>query len=382
MKILFISPSFISKNLRGGTEKYLFNLINKLKKTNQISILIPNDYAVALEKVAVYTYFKFDFPIIGELVKGISILLSFLRIVLFHRPDIISSFLPHSGTGFLFPISRIFAIKTIHNFRGYIKGGKIVEFFLNISYFFTDSIISNAISLFNHYRESIFLGKKKFDSLKKFYLPNAIDANFWFIEKRGEHYIFDLAFVGNIYDNGRLKAKGFPTLYNAVQILAKKYNMRLKVLIIGAYSINKIKKLIKDFDQTLFDFEGLIRERRKIRDLLLKSRIFVLSSMIEGMPNALMEAMCLGIPSIATDVGAVRELIKDGWNGIVVPPSDSELLAEKIRSLLQDNSLQQQFMQNGRSWLVGNFSWKRNLDLTTRLYNNLLKKETSLANQN
>lgn len=69
--------------------------------------------------------------------------------------------------------------------------------------------------------------------------------------------------------------------------------------------------------------------------------VFVLSSGHEGMPNALIEAMCLGIPSISTDCpcGGPRELIEDGVNGFLIPVGDTEALAERLRLLLQDEEL-------------------------------------------
>ena len=65
-------------------------------------------------------------------------------------------------------------------------------------------------------------------------------------------------------------------------------------------------------------------------------RIFVLSSMAEGMSNALIEAMCLGLPVISTNVAGSGDLIKDGGNGFIVGIGDYEAMAIKM-SLLADN---------------------------------------------
>ena len=63
-----------------------------------------------------------------------------------------------------------------------------------------------------------------------------------------------------------------------------------------------------------------------------KSKVFVLSSDFEGIPNALMEAMSIGLPCIATDCrpGGARMLIEDGENGFIVPKGDIFGLAEKM----------------------------------------------------
>lgn len=75
-----------------------------------------------------------------------------------------------------------------------------------------------------------------------------------------------------------------------------------------------------------------------VSEKIYRSSIFVLSSNSEGMPNALLEAMCLGIPCISTDCpcGGPGELIEDGINGFLIPVGDVEALADRLRMLLSD----------------------------------------------
>lgn len=78
-----------------------------------------------------------------------------------------------------------------------------------------------------------------------------------------------------------------------------------------------------------------------IRRCIERSRIFVLTSRQEGMPNALLEAMSAGLACISTDCpcGGPRELISDGGNGFLVPVDDAEALAERLLQLAEDESL-------------------------------------------
>ena len=78
--------------------------------------------------------------------------------------------------------------------------------------------------------------------------------------------------------------------------------------------------------------------------------LFVLSSDYEGMPNALMEAMSLGIPSISTDCrpGGARTLIQDGVNGFVVPRRDVDALADKMRYVLSHPDVAEIISKGGR----------------------------------
>lgn len=84
------------------------------------------------------------------------------------------------------------------------------------------------------------------------------------------------------------------------------------------------------------NFPGAVTD---IADRIYTSSIFVLSSGHEGMPNALLEAMCLGIPSISTDCpcGGPKELIRDGENGFLIPVGDEKALEDRLRILLSDS---------------------------------------------
>ena len=87
---------------------------------------------------------------------------------------------------------------------------------------------------------------------------------------------------------------------------------------------------------------------RNVKTRIEKSKIFVLSSNTEGMPNSLMEAMALGIPSISTDCpcGGPRMLMKGKENGILVPVGKVEPMAQAMRKLLTDDELWEKYSRN------------------------------------
>lgn len=85
-----------------------------------------------------------------------------------------------------------------------------------------------------------------------------------------------------------------------------------------------------------------------VKERIRKSKIFVLSSNTEGMPNALLEAMALGIPSISTDCpcGGPRMLMEGKRNGILVPVGEVQPMAEAMKQLLTDNVLWEEYSRN------------------------------------
>ena len=75
-----------------------------------------------------------------------------------------------------------------------------------------------------------------------------------------------------------------------------------------------------------------------VADAIYKTRVFVLPSNSEGVPNTLIEAMLMGLTVVSTDCpcGGPADLIEDGVNGILIPVGNVELLTEKLRHLIKN----------------------------------------------
>ena len=101
--------------------------------------------------------------------------------------------------------------------------------------------------------------------------------------------------------------------------------------------------------------------------------MLALPSFTEGLPNAVLEAMIFGVPVIATSVGGVPEVINNS-NGILVPPDNHELLADKMIKLLQDDGLRKSLGLKGRESLYPRFSPSHRASQILDLYKELLAK--------
>jgi len=93
-----------------------------------------------------------------------------------------------------------------------------------------------------------------------------------------------------------------------------------------------------------------------VHTYLVKSHVFVLLSDWEGLPISIIEAMRIGLPIVATNVGGVKELVVDHGNGFLVEREDKELLKQRLRHLLLDATLSQK---------MGNASERRYLQYFT-----------------
>jgi len=95
------------------------------------------------------------------------------------------------------------------------------------------------------------------------------------------------------------------------------------------------------------DFVGY-QSPESVREYLQQSDVFVMSSFAEGVPVVLMEAMMAGLPVVATQIAGVSELVVEGVNGLLVPPSDVVALGDRIQTLLKDKSLRTRLGQQGQ----------------------------------
>ncbi len=99
-----------------------------------------------------------------------------------------------------------------------------------------------------------------------------------------------------------------------------------------------------------------------------KADVFALSSVAEGMPNALMEAQLCGLPAVTTDAGGAREVVVDGETGYVVPVGDEAAFAAALRRLLEDPELRQRMGEAGRRRMLDVFSVERMVREVDRLF--------------
>lgn len=121
---------------------------------------------------------------------------------------------------------------------------------------------------------------------------------------------------------------------------------------------DKLKKLAKKLHvEDEISFLGKVSEEDK-RDILRKSWVFVTPSMIEGWGITTIEANACGTPVIASDVPGLRDSVQNGETGFLVEYGDVGLLAQKITTLLNDQTLRDVVSQKAIHWSE-NFGWDK-----------------------
>lgn len=151
---------------------------------------------------------------------------------------------------------------------------------------------------------------------------------------------------------GRLEPeKGHYYLLRSMYIL-NQAGVDVELSIIGGGSeFDRLEKLSKDWCLSV-SFLGVVTDRPRLFAAIAEKDVFVIPSLTEGMPRALLEAMTIGMPCIGTDVGGIPEVLEDE---MMVPPGDANLLAGKISDFL-DQELRERSGNRNKSFTVGNFS--------------------------
>lgn len=152
-----------------------------------------------------------------------------------------------------------------------------------------------------------------------------------------------------IVNVGRLhEQKNQKLLIKAMKLLPSEYDE----YILEIYGEGELRPELEDLinELELSNRVNLLGTYKDVVDRIKNATVFVLSSDFEGMPNALAEAMALGVPCISTDCrpGGARELIISGENGIITPVNDAEKLADAISVILSSSEIQRIFSENAK----------------------------------
>lgn len=136
-------------------------------------------------------------------------------------------------------------------------------------------------------------------------------------------------------------------------------------LVIGGRgdALDDLRRLAAELKvQHSVEFAGYVSEERK-RELFRRSWVHVLASPKEGWGIANMEAAACGTPTVASDSPGLRDSVRDGETGFLVPHEDIEMLAARIGALLENSALRERLGSQARRF-AEQFSWDRSADAT------------------
>lgn len=330
----------------GGAERVISLLSNEMNRRNiKVEIIGVGDYK------NLGSYYKLDERVFYTGLcenknKKINV---FKRIHLLRRmikkskPDVIISFLPNaniytmlSTVGLDIPF-----IVSERNDPYIDPKNKLTRFLKEISFYMADSCVFQTKDAQDYYSTCFYKSG--------IVIKNPIDI------KNLSKYSIPQKRKNIIVAVGRLeKQKNYICLLDAF----KRFNeVKQNKYLLHIYGTGSLYKHLLKYCETIGISNNVVFKGNDSEWLRKESnsRMYVLSSDYEGMPNSLMEAMTMGIPSISSDcpIGASRELIQDGVNGLLFPVNDSITLSEKM--LMVNKDLELQFYSNNRA-ILGEYS--------------------------
>ena len=175
--------------------------------------------------------------------------------------------------------------------------------------------------------------------------------------------------VPHIVSVGRLAAeKGHQFLIEALHLLNTKFNFPdFRATILGEGSLeSELRRLVNRYQ--LSDRVHLPGFCDDVFPILSSANLFVLPSLHESSPNALIEAMGVGIPSIASAVGGILDLIDDGESGLLIPPAASDALAETIHRVLTNRELAENLGKQARQKIQNMFDNDQSIGQLETIY--------------
>ncbi len=181
-----------------------------------------------------------------------------------------------------------------------------------------------------------------------------------------------LLFVGRM-----ITQKGVPYLIDAMPLVLQGHP-GAKLLLVGRGSaLESLKKKVRatGLERSVI-FSGYMTEDM-LKEAYGTCDMFVLPSVWEVLPIAILEAMSSSKPVVCTNAGGNAELVKDGHNGYVVPMRSPEALAEKIGALLDDPEKMKSMGMAGRRRAEDEFDWKLIAAKTKHVYEDLLMEKKS-----
>lgn len=231
------------------------------------------------------------------------------------------------------------------------------------------SLLKNTVAIFGVNQAAATLAdrhfKTKLPPKHYFKIPNGVDC--MNVQKGKEPHTnsFKILFSGRI-----CKEKGVLELIKAFKILKdKNYDVELIIagnvgtkrgLKAGSLYLKSCEQYIEE-NNLIVKFTGFLLQY-ELYNFYQKVNILVLPTdpklSLEGMPLSLLEAMSVGTPLIATNVGGNSEVIKDGYNGFLIYGTENyeEEIAEKIEQLYLNEGLEKSMIKNSHEYYKSNFS--------------------------
>jgi glycosyltransferase involved in cell wall biosynthesis len=244
-------------------------------------------------------------------------------------------------------VAKVFLKRVIIHLRGgvYSNSAKI-PFFLFLVLRLTSKLADHIITLGNNEKKML-LKQINISAKKVTSLPNMTFSPIDLPKKSDKE--FNIIFLGRID-----KDKGLNLLFSSLVLLKSEIDFKFYVAGTGPDEYDFLSKCKNDL---LYNFEylGVLNNEEKCQ-ILAKCHLFILPSLYEGLPNALLESMAFGLVPLVTAVGSIPELIQNDVNGIFIDGKSPKEVTKIIVNLNNNRRFFERISLNARNTIFENYN--------------------------
>ena len=374
LKILYL----ITRSEIGGAQRYILDLASFCRDQGHIVVVASGgdengELIKRLVKLNIQTYCLRHLTRELNFYSDISVFFDLIKLINKIKPDIVH--LNSSKAGSIGALAAKFCgvRKIIYTIHGLVLNEPL-PFFHKIFYWFAEwfsAKLKNKLISVSEFDKQSLLKNKITTTDKIAVIHNGLDpARIFFLDKstalaklfgrEQNEKEFIIGTIANLYP-----AKGLIYLIEAAKSVLKIYP-RTKFAVIGD---GPLKSSLADtiIEYGLADKFILAGSLPEANRNLKAFDLFVLPSLKEGLAYALLEASAAGLPIIATAVGGNPEVVKNNFNGLLVPPADFGALAQTIINLMGDPN-KASFLASNSASVLKNFSLDQMCEKTLATY--------------
>lgn len=362
----------------GGEAMVLLSILPRLNKMgfeNIICCLSSNLHQDSMEEIDLIAQFiRKGIKVINLEIKSkneYKVIFRLIRALRRERPFILHTYLFHPNImgriiGRLFKIPIIISsVVSVDDWKKWYHCllEKITSYLANMII-----VNSEAVKLRLIRRDKIAVDKIKVlyhgVNINKFDLRTADSKKF----RKELHLSDDTFIIGTVC---RLhEVKGIEYLLKAYSIISKQIEDSL-LIIVGD---GPKKKDLEDYSMQMGISPNVIflGSRHDIPDILATFSIFVISSLWEGIPNTVFEAMAMKVPIVSTDVGGISEILENGITGYLVNPCDSSSMAESILNVYNNTESALEVSNKAYEMVSKNYTLEKSFHKKIYIYRSLL----------
>ncbi|MDO6390244.1 glycosyltransferase family 4 protein [Pontibacter sp. BT731] len=324
-------------------------------------------------------------------VQDLKALWKFYRLCKKHKPSIVHSHTPKAGIiGMLgaklagVPV-RLHTVAGLPLMETQGKTRRLLEGVEKLTYACATKVYPNSTVLKNFILESGFCDPEKVKVIGNG-SSNGIDTAFFSREQLDETKLQELkATLGIDPDDfvfvfiGRLvKDKGVQELVQAFVKVQPQYP-HLKLLLVGPFE-QDLDPIPDDVLQEIKQNPAILSVgfQNDVRPYLAISQVLAFPSYREGFPNVPMQAGCFGLPAIVTDINGCNEIIRQGENGLIVPPKSMEALYAAMERLITDKAAYAHMQALARKMIVARYEQTQFWELLLQEYRSHLKQHEGI----